>query len=113
MDLARRSPAAGELQSQDSTHGVGIARRAGQPHAQAWPGAGVAEELRGGAVLCDDQVRAPVVVEVRDRGAALFTVNPDAAGLARHRNESALAVTEQQQSPAGVETGILHTKGEK
>src|SRR5439155_19838792 len=110
---SRRAPAAGKLQSHHRTYTIGIVRRPRQSHAQAGPSARVPEKFRCRAVLCDDQIRPPVMIEVRDGCAALLTVNFDPADRAGHRSKSAFAIAAQEQTSTGIQARVFQMKGKK
>jgi hypothetical protein len=69
--------------------------------------------LSWSGVLPYGQIRPPILVEVSDGGAPLFTVNEYTATLSRNRNKAAAAVSLKHQTPASIESGGLRFRTKK
>ena len=104
MNLARRSPAFAEPQSQHRPHARGVAGWSSQTHAQSRPGRRVAEQSCLAAILRDRQIDPAILIEVGQRGAALFAIHLHTRFTGWHSPEPFAPVTAQPKSPARVQS---------
>src|SRR5262249_9256545 len=99
-------PDRARLPAKKQAHLRSYSRRIGRPslhgHPQSGPPLNIAVKLCGRTVLRYHQIHPPVAVEVGQGTPALFSLNDNAALLARHGSESPFAITAQPQAAAGV-----------
>src|ERR1035441_4357483 len=113
MHFARRAQPSAIIETDHRSNPPRIASRTHQPNPQAGFGAYVMEEARLVAILGDDQIHAPVVVIITQRGTPLLAIDLDSALLARHRLQTPVTVAPQPQAPARIATRGLGLGGKK
>lgn len=102
MDFSRRTKPVAELEAHHRANSPRVPGRTSQPHTQPGFASDIVKQPGLTAILGDHQVGSTVPVEIADRGAALLSINFDAALLPGYRSEATLSVPLQQQAAAGI-----------
>src|SRR6266700_2803289 len=113
MDFARRPHLPAELEAHHRSDGILIPIRPLETHPEARPGSHVVVELGFCAILRHNQIHPSVTIVVTQSGPALFSVNFDAAFLARNGLETAFAIPAKPQPAPGIQAIVLGSYGKE
>jgi hypothetical protein len=102
-----------EFQAHGCADAARISRWTAQTNPQTRLGSLVMKKLGGGPVLRDHQIDATVLVEVPDRGTALFAINSD-SGFGRGNScEVSVPVPPQPQTQSCIESRVSGRQAKK